>query len=103
MNGVCEWAYANCVVWSSGGACTTCAYGYRLLNGYCFSCFNPSAGYINCPVDCVTNPSTATGSYRRDGDLYTASYNPNAEPGITYGANLLISIVSLLICFIMFI
>jgi len=53
---------------------------------------------------CGTNPSTASGSYRRDGDLYTATYNPNAEPGInTYGANLLISLVSLMICFIMFI
>jgi len=43
-----------------GGACTLCAYGYRLGDdGYCYKCFNPESGYYECPDKCTMNSTVA--------------------------------------------
>jgi len=69
----------------------------RMLGGYCFNCDDGSGtGYIDCPMSCSTSPTSAGGSYIRDGDLYTASFNPNAA--VSFGTFLQISILIILAC-----
>jgi len=67
------------------------------LAGYCFTCYDGSGtGYIDCPMSCSVDPTTADGSYIRDGDLYTNTFNPSES--VTFGNFLQISILILFAC-----
>jgi len=72
VNSVCKIAKTNCVSQRDDGPCSICAYGYRMVGGWCFSC--QSVGYINCPYFCTNL------EYTRDGDLLTADYEKQRYP-----------------------
>lgn len=52
-NGVCREARAHCLQWEmTGGMCLQCSNGYRLNQGWCYSCFNAESGFKYCPSGC---------------------------------------------------
>jgi len=48
----------------TGGSCLHCAYGYRVVNGYCHRSFAADLGYVNVEYGCATDHRV-----RDDGDL----------------------------------